>query len=343
MIDPEDRYLGDPDIPTTQCFCDVWDWDQLRMIKIKGTAKIFPPEENRKLEIEDDTRHAGHIPFSLCDSIVTCPTIKLSEIQSLDRLGPGVDLVLIPSENKKVVFEFNPLELSPRPEIAWKEVNILSKLPPHPNLIPFDRIVLEDIESRVIGFTTKYIPCQPLSITSDRPFRLEWLQQLTQLVDLPNLDLGIMHQDIAPRTYLLIQRQTRSSYLILTGPPTIPHWEKSIDMVQNIGWECHCELDHDVSVFRAFLNEWIATRSDKEKDMERFLNAPNRLTWPSSPTPPEYSVPYQLGTKLDGTPSWTTGTRSRRTALKLGQCSFRWARPSQSRLLKMAPAVKSDI
>ncbi|KAJ5726606.1 uncharacterized protein N7483_007963 [Penicillium malachiteum] len=401
MIDPEDRfvslmesYFGDPKIPTTQCFCNVWDWDQLRMIKIKGTARIFPPEEDKQLDIvaqfadylsldvcaisvddnglltgpstdpeEDDTRHVGHIPFSLCDSIANCPKMKLSEIQSLDRLGAGVDLVLIPSEGKKVAFKFNPLKLPPRLEMAWKEVNILSKLPQHPNIVPFDRIVLEDVESRVIGFTTKYIPCQPLSTTSGRPFRLEWLQQLTQLVDFLNLDLGIMHQDIAPRN-LLIDPETDKILLfdfdwavngkngleegrddIITKDThftKIPHWARSIDIVQNIEWECHCELDHDVSIFREFLNEWIATRSDKETNMERFLNAPNRLTWPSYPTPPEYGVPDELGTKSDGTPSWITGTRSRRAALKLGQYSFRWERPPQSRLLKMASNIKSD-
>ncbi|KAJ5738102.1 hypothetical protein N7493_001257 [Penicillium malachiteum] len=302
MIDPEDRlvslkgsYFGDPDIPTTQCFCNVWDWDQLRMIKIEGTAKIFPPEEDKKLAIvaqfadyfshdiraisvddnglltgvstnpEDDTRHVGHIPISLCDSIATSSKIKFSEIQSLDRLGPGVDLVLIPTEDKKVVFKFNPLELPPRPEMAWKEINILSKLPPHPNLIPFDRIVLEDIESRVIGFTTRYITCQPLSTASDRPFRLTWLQQLTQLVDFLNLELGIMHQDIAPRNLLIDSNTERilpfdfdwaanaketleegrddisslafTLYEIITKDTQftdIPHWERSIDMVQNI-------------------------------------------------------------------------------------------------------------
>lgn len=83
-------------------------------------------------------------------------------------------------------------------------MNLLSKLPPRPNIIPFDRIVLEDVESRVIGFTTKYIPCGTLADADPkRPFRFEWLQQLTQLVDFLNLELGIIHQDIAPRNLLV--------------------------------------------------------------------------------------------------------------------------------------------
>jgi len=88
--------------------------------------------------------------------------------------------------------------------MAWKEMNLLSKIPPHPNIVPFDRIVLEDVESRVIGFTTKYIPGGTLEDADPKmPFRFEWLQQLTRLVDFLNLELGIMHQDIAPRNLLV--------------------------------------------------------------------------------------------------------------------------------------------
>jgi hypothetical protein len=64
-----------------------------------------------------------------------------------------------------------------RLQMAWKEINLLSKLPPHPNIVPFDRIVLEDVESRVIGFTTKYIPGGIIADADlKRPFRVEWLR-----------------------------------------------------------------------------------------------------------------------------------------------------------------------
>jgi serine/threonine protein kinase len=95
--------------------------------------------------------------------------------------------------------------------MAWDELNLPKSLPPHPNVVPFDRVVLEDVESRVIGFTTKYIPGGILD-NSKLPFRFEWIQQLTQLVDFLNLDLGIMHQDIAPRN-LLIDPETQNILL----------------------------------------------------------------------------------------------------------------------------------
>lgn len=87
--------------------------------------------------------------------------IQYSKLQELDRLGPGVDLSLYEDESgnpQKVTFKFNPIPKDRRLQMAWDEVNLLKSLPPHPNIVPFDRVVLEDVESRVIGFTTKYIP-----------------------------------------------------------------------------------------------------------------------------------------------------------------------------------------
>lgn len=57
----------------------------------------------------------------------------------------------------------------------------------------------------MIGFATKYIPGGTLADPTNLnvPFRFEWLQQLTRLVDFLNPELGIMHQDIAPRNLLI--------------------------------------------------------------------------------------------------------------------------------------------
>lgn len=162
------------------------------MIKIKGSAKLFPPEEDIELSIlaqfadylsleiraitvdddglltgvstdpeEDDTIFLAYPPFSMCESLADCRTVRYPELQELDRLGPFVDLLSYEDEFRipqKVAFKFNLLYKPLRLQMAWDELNILKSLPPHPNIIPFDRVVLEDKESRVIGFTTKYIP-----------------------------------------------------------------------------------------------------------------------------------------------------------------------------------------
>ncbi|CAI7621807.1 unnamed protein product [Penicillium bialowiezense] len=390
MIDPDERffsegqgYFGPRENPATETHCNVWDWDQLRLIKVKGTAKLFPPEEDVETSVlakfadylspevraitvdddglltgvstdpeEDDTFFIGYLPFTLCQSLADCSTVYFPELQELDRLGPGVDLSFY--DGHKVAFKFNPLGIPRRLQMSWKEMNLLSKLPPHPNIISFDRIVLEDVQSRVIGFTTKYIPGGTLADADPkRPFRFKWLQQLTQLVDFLNLELGIMHQDIAPRN-LLVDPETDHIIIfdfdwaangkegLMSGRDDvsgvvftfIPHWDRNIDMVQSIEWACHRELDSDVPKFRKFLNEWVATRTDRA--LERYLNAPKRITWPDLPDPPEYDVPFELGRTAEGETIWQTGERSRRIALEKGQYCFRWERKPQSRLLEKA-------
>ena len=403
MINPQDRfwsegqnYYGPSDNPSTKAYCNVWDWDQLRMIKIRGSAKLFPPEEDIELSIlarfadylspeiraitvdddglltgvstdpeEDDAIFLAYPPFSLCGSLADCRTIRYSELQELDRLGPFVDLLSYEDESRipqKVAFKFNVLYKPLRLQTAWDELNILKSLPPHPNIIPFDRVVLEDKESRVIGFTTKYIPGGTLD-NPEIPFRFEWLQQLTQVVDFLNLELGIMHQDIAPRNLLIDPRTHKivlfdfdraasisekkhlyrgrddvagvafTLYELVTNDASfsaIHHSDRNIDMVQNIEWTSNRELDSEPSKFCNFLNEWIAQRSIK--DIEQcFGNAPHQLTWPELPTAPDYSVPFEMGT-FCGKPQWITGIRSRRTAMDLGQYCFHWERPPQSRL-----------
>ncbi|KAL4944642.1 kinase-like domain-containing protein [Aspergillus oleicola] len=420
MIDPEDRffsesqsYFGSSENPKTEAHCRVWDWDQLRLIKVKGTAKILLPEQEIEISIvrklidslspkvcaitvdddglvtglstdleDDDTLFYPHLPFSMFDSIKGCRTIQYSKLQELDRLGPGVDLSSYEDETgatHKVSFKFNPLEKPLRLQMAWDELHLLQKLHPHPNVVPFDRVVLddEDVKPRVLGFTTKYIPGGTLENLT-MPFRFAWLRQLTRLVDFLNLEMGIMHQDIAPRNLLIdpdtnnillfdFDRAARGENGLFNGRDDVagvvftiyelitrdthftdnPHWERTIDSVQSVSeWPCNHQLDADVSEFRNFLDGWIKKRTtDKTKDIERYLNAPerDRFIWPDLPTAPDYDVPFKIRVKSDGEAIWRTGVRYRRNALGMGQYCFRWERPPQSRLLNKAKAEATSV
>lgn len=199
MIKPQDRffsegqgYFGPNDNPITEAHCNVWDWDQLRLTKVKGTAKLFARDEDVESQIlsqfanylslevravtmdddglltgmlidpnEDDTTFLAYLPFSITSSLSNCRVIRYSKLQELDRLGPGVDLSLYEANQeilKRSVLNFNPIPKGRRLQMAWDEVNLLKSLPPRPNIVPFDCVVLENVESRVIGFTTKYMP-----------------------------------------------------------------------------------------------------------------------------------------------------------------------------------------
>ncbi|KAH7159243.1 hypothetical protein DER46DRAFT_663217 [Fusarium sp. MPI-SDFR-AT-0072] len=119
MIKPEERfwsegqaYFGSSDNPKTLTHCNVWDWDQLRMIKVIGTAKLFPPEEDVEVPIlaqfadylspkvravtvddeglivevsadpeQDDTGFIGYLPFTTTKSLHDCRTVHYSKLQ----------------------------------------------------------------------------------------------------------------------------------------------------------------------------------------------------------------------------------------------------------------------
>lgn len=104
--------------------------------------------------------------------------------------------------------------------LIWNELNCWMRLPSHPNIIPFDSIVLESVptltegpslamhdEDKAVGFTTCFIPGGTILDNISRPFRITHLRQLVSVVDYLNLDLGIVHGDIT--TYnLIIERDT---------------------------------------------------------------------------------------------------------------------------------------
>ncbi|GAB7350081.1 hypothetical protein MBLNU459_g0748t1 [Dothideomycetes sp. NU459] len=156
-------------------------------------------------DLKDDVTNALHYPrFCSSQSLQDCSSINFSDLKELHRLGPKVDLVSYVDENcveKEVIFKYSMI-FQFRDQI-WSDMHITKGLPKHPNLVPFDRVVIDDVESRVIGFTTAYIPGGTLADNKSRTFKLAWAKQLTSVVDLLNLDLGIVHQDIAPHNLLV--------------------------------------------------------------------------------------------------------------------------------------------
>jgi hypothetical protein len=77
------------------------------------------------------------------------------------------------------------------------------RLPRCLNIIPFGRIVVDELEGRVVGFTSGYVPGGNLEANRSRIFKLKWLQQLIKVVDDLSLEYGISHPDVAPRNLLV--------------------------------------------------------------------------------------------------------------------------------------------
>lgn len=263
--------------------------------------------------------------------------------------------------------------------MSWKELNLWMRLPRHPNVVPFDRIVVDELEGRVVGFTNSYIPGGNLEENKSRVFRLEWLQQLIKVVDDLNLQYGIAHQDIAPRN-LLVDESTNSimlfdfnfaarinhplpgegeSYLIerndvkgviftiyeiITqddGLRSVPHEEQNLDDLRR-EWVKHPEvkLDHPVASYQLMLQEWQECRAG-DLDAIHLSNVPEAIDWPSRPKPPQKTISLK---DAYGQPAYFTvdkGCERRQDVRDRGDKVLNWERPPQ-RLLDNGTRVLSS-
>lgn len=253
-------------------------------------------------------------------------------------------------------------------------MNLWMRLPRHPNIVPFDRVVIDELEGRVIGFTNDYVSGGSLEKKKPCVFKLKWLQQLIQAVDDLNLRYGIAHQDIAPRNLLVdestdsvmlfdfnfaarIKNSTQNegevycedrndikgviftTYEIITRDDSLrrkPHEEQSLNDLQ-LQWVKHLKvkLDHPVEAYRRVLQEWQERRA-----VDLTGDAPEAINWPSRPKLPQRTVSLM---DIHGQPSSVTVEEwyeMRQDVLARGGKVLNWERPPQ-RLLNDGTRVLS--
>lgn len=264
-------------------------------------------------------------------------------------------------------------------QMSWKEMNLWMRLPRHPNIVPFDRIVVDELEGRVVGFTNGYVPGGSLEENKSRVFRLEWLQQLIHVVDELNLRYGIAHQDIAPRN-LLVDDSTDSvmlfdfnfaarinypspgegesyledrndvkgviftTYEIITRDNSLrsmPHEEQNLDDL-SLEWVKHPEvkLDHPVTSYQLILQEWRERRAGDLYAVHP-SNVPEAIDWPSRPKLPQKTISLK---DAHGQPFCFTVDKwyeRRQDVRDAGEKVLNWERPPQ-RLLDNGTRVLSS-
>ncbi|RFN44893.1 hypothetical protein FIE12Z_10874 [Fusarium flagelliforme] len=292
-------------------------------IYVSETGEII----TKYIDAKYDMNYCIHYP-SLEDAVVPeeIQTVRRDELEEIERLGPDADLVAYPPRGgnfaKKVVFKYYFLwQYAKR---SWKEMNLWMRLPPHPNVVPFDRVVIDELESRVVGFTSVYVPGRNLEENRSRVFKLKWLKQLTKVVDDLNLGYGISHQDIAPRNLLIDETTdsimlfdfnyaTRISHIPDEGEAyvedrndvkgiiftiyeiitqndnvrSIPHEDQSLSDLES-KWAKHpdVKLDQPVESYQLLLQEWQKRREDPMEAKD----TPSIRNWPSMPKPPQKNI-----------------------------------------------------
>ena len=105
-------------------------------------------------------------------------TVLRSEMIELDRLSSHVDMVSY-SGIAKAAFKYFHMYNGFG---GWQEINLHTRLPAHPNILPIDHLVLEEVSgSRVVGFTTPFVAGGDLATRSTPRVKLRWLKQLIQV------------------------------------------------------------------------------------------------------------------------------------------------------------------
>ncbi|KAI2470697.1 hypothetical protein F4781DRAFT_389488 [Annulohypoxylon bovei var. microspora] len=312
----------------------------------------------------DETLCEYHPPLQEIQKPDCVKTVTRLDLVELDRLGPNVDLVsYTPCPNikkpKKVVFKY--YFLAQFVGKIWTELNLWMRLPQHQNIVPFDRIVLDELEGQVVGFTSLYIPGGTIEENLSRVFKLKWLKQLIHVVDDLNLKYGIAHQDIAPYN-LLVNPETDALmlfdfnfsgrigdfnyaqdrddvkgviftlYEIITRDDhfrRVPHDQQDISDVEGLDdWIKHpdVKLDHPVSEYRSFLSEWVKERREG-KQMTIYTEAPEYIYWPDINEPPKKEKPTAFSTIMVS--SWAVSRR----LMPEGSVILHWERPLQNKLI----------
>jgi len=209
---PEQRFTMSGCIPyLSGVLWYVEDWDQRRRILVYSPVEKYDddfifsalakfvddlPADALRVSISDDgtflssksdiTEDFAFVPFypSLADFPTGTATVSRGDLTEVDRLGLMVDLTTYqprPGVTKKVVFKYF-VNVANRASI-WHETNCVMRIPKHPNIVPFDALVVDVVEGddKVVGFVTQYVPGGTLDENDDRVFKLKYLKQLIQV------------------------------------------------------------------------------------------------------------------------------------------------------------------
>jgi hypothetical protein len=400
MIDEEWRYFapGGALTPGGPSTWHILDWDQRRVIAVTmdevqesedvavrhlrkhidalgcDVYAISLSQDGELVSVstdprDDETTCVYYPPLQAVLPPSRVKTVLRSDLLELDRLSPNVDLVsYTPSAgitDTRAVFKY--YFLFQFIHKLWHEMNLWMRLPPHPNIVPFDRLVLDELHGRVVGFTSLYIPGGTVDENKSRVFKLEWLRQLTCVVDDLNLKYGIAHQDIAARN-LLVNSETDALmlfdfnysgqiggiryakdrddvkgviftlYEIITRDEhfrDIPHDQQNPADVEGLEeWLQHpdVKLDHSVSEYRTVLDEWVKRRREG-RQVATYTEAPEYVDWPDFPTP---AATDQVFLDMCGNPivvQRVVMSSMRRDEREKGIAVLNWERPSQKKLV----------
>lgn len=166
-------------------------WARINAIHMMASGEVLSVSTKPE---DDETWYPVYFPKEAYQPPEDMGTLRRSDLTEVRRLDADVDLVSYKEpgqangEDKAAVFKHfsDCWEDQGRVPDYWRELQISMAVRRHrpANILVPDSLVLDEVDgSRVVGFASRYIPGGDLHENQSRGFKLKWLQQLIEAVD----------------------------------------------------------------------------------------------------------------------------------------------------------------
>ncbi|KAF2227453.1 kinase-like domain-containing protein [Elsinoe ampelina] len=239
--------------------------DKLTLALQDNASRIIPPawafrfgpqldliSADKGQSLEYDPRDTTPYPLlSGCPHLAELPRFARDELIEVDRMQMRVDkCVHTTKRGDQMTLVVKYALFRSGLESLWQEIDIWRSIPPHPNIVTINSLIVDEVEHRLVGFSTPFVPGGTLE-KGERTFKLKWLKDLLQAIDQLNLQHGVMHRDIHPRNMVVDPRTDKLQLIDFNHARRIgPSIYHDVSDIQSNGlglWDHDKDPNNDIS------------------------------------------------------------------------------------------------
>ncbi|KAK3363813.1 hypothetical protein B0T25DRAFT_442257 [Lasiosphaeria hispida] len=191
-------------------------------VDITPSGEVLGTTTDRAVVASREAYFPSVAEYGLASRQPPLPVLPRSKLTVLKRIALGVDQVsyMDPQSGRETVAALklplrNPTHVGGG---IWTDIHVLGRLPPHPNVVWMNALVVEEISGLgVVGYTMPFLDGYSLAHQpAPWAFKLKWLHEITDAVDFLNLKCGVLHADLVA-VNIFINTATDSAVLIDLG------------------------------------------------------------------------------------------------------------------------------